>query len=58
MGAEGGCIPRRSVRELPMPLFVKDFGCVPDGRVLQRGAIQAGSVVLTDPGTILRDRRR
>lgn len=38
-----------------MRLHVDDFGCVPDGRVLERVAIAAGSAVLTDPDGGLRE---
>ncbi|MGH3821585.1 MAG: hypothetical protein ACRDRA_01880, partial [Pseudonocardiaceae bacterium] len=38
-----------------MRLHVDDFGCVPDGRVLERVAIAAGSAVLTDPDGNLRE---
>ena len=37
-----------------MILDVNDFGCVPDGRFLERASIEAGSAVLTDPDGILR----
>jgi hypothetical protein len=37
-----------------MILHVNDFGCVPDGRFLERVSIEAGSVVLTVPNSILR----
>jgi hypothetical protein len=37
-----------------MILHVNDFGCVPDGRFLERISIEAGSVVLADPDGILR----
>ena len=33
-----------------MELRVDDFGCVPEGRVLERVAIAAGSTVLASPG--------
>src|SRR5436305_14040824 len=39
---------------LPMELRVDDFGCVPNGRVLERVAIAAGSAVLTSPDGGLR----
>jgi hypothetical protein len=35
-------------------LFADDFGCVPDGRFLERGSIEAGSAVLTDHDATLR----
>ncbi len=38
-----------------MRLHVDDFGCVPDGRVLERVAIAAGSAVLTNPDGGLRE---
>ena len=37
-----------------MRLHVNDFDCVPDGRVLERVAIAAGSAVLTSPDGGLR----
>lgn len=37
-----------------MELRVGDFGCVPEGRVLERVAIAAGSTVLASPGGGLR----
>ena len=37
-----------------MRLHVNDFGCVPDGRVLERVTIAAGSAVLTSPDGGLR----
>lgn len=38
-----------------MRLHVDDFGCVPDGRVLERVAIAAGSAVLANPDGGLRE---
>jgi hypothetical protein len=37
-----------------MILHANDFGCVPDGRFLERISITAGSAVLNDPDSILR----
>ena len=37
-----------------MLLHVDDFGCAPDGRVLERAAVEAGSAVLVDPDGTLR----
>ena len=37
-----------------MILNVNDFGCVPDGRFLERASIEASSAVLTDSDGILR----
>jgi hypothetical protein len=37
-----------------MTLDANDFGCVPDGRFLERASIAASSAVLTDPDGILR----
>ena len=37
-----------------MVLDVDDFGCVPDGRFLDRAFIAAGSAVLTDGDSSLR----
>src|SRR6185295_5211625 len=39
---------------LPMILNVNDFGCLPDGRFLERASIKTGSAVLTDADGILR----
>jgi hypothetical protein len=37
-----------------MILYPNDFGCVPDGRFLERASIAAGSAVLADPDRVLR----
>ena len=37
-----------------MVLHVSDFGCVPDGRFLDRAFIAAGSAVVTDGDSSLR----
>ena len=38
-----------------MRFDVEDFGCVPDGRILERAGLTAGSPVLTDPDGSLRE---
>lgn len=46
--------PEDAIRQPEMVLHVDDFGCVPDGRFLERVSIAGGSTVLTDHNGSLR----
>jgi len=46
--------PEDALRQPEVALLADDFGCVPDGRFLERASIEAGSAVLIDNDGTLR----